>query len=329
MPDDELFAHAAAGDLHERSVLLAQLDRMRRDAKIRGLATDFAGNWLDYRRFEEHNGVDRERFPQFSNDLRQALFEEPVRFMIDMVRENRSVLEGLYGDYTFVNPVLAEHYGIAIPKIGRDEWVRVDDVQKVGRGGLLPMAVFLTASSPGLRTSPVKRGYWVVRRMLGERIPAPPAEVPELPKDEASAGELSLPQLLARHRENASCAGCHQRFDSIGLVFEGYGPIGERRERDLGGRPVDAQATFPDGSKGTGVDGLRRYLSEKRQDDYVENLCRKLLAYALGRGLQLSDEVIIADLRKRLAETGYHSSTLIEGIVTSRQFLNHRGQDTP
>ena len=167
-----LFSHAAAGDLHEPTVLRAQVSRMRRDDKIRGLATEFAGNWLDYRRFEEHNGVDRERFPQFSNELRQALFEEPVRFIVDMVRENRSVLEGLYGDYTFVNPVLAEHYGIAIPKVGRDEWLRVSDVQKVGRGGLLPMAVFLTASSPGLRTSPVKRGYWVVRRMLGERIPA-------------------------------------------------------------------------------------------------------------------------------------------------------------
>ena len=112
------------------------------------------------------------------------------------------------------------------------------------------MSVFLTANSPGLRTSPVKRGYWVVRRLLGEHIPAPPPEVPELPKDEAKPGELTLPQLLARHRDDKNCAGCHQRFDSIGLVFEGYGPIGERRDRDLGGRPVDAKATFPDGSEG-------------------------------------------------------------------------------
>ena len=191
------------------------------------------------------------------------------------------------------------------------------------------MAVFLTANSPGLRTSPVKRGYWVVRRMLGEQIPPPPPEVPELPKDEAKPGDLTLPQLLARHRDNKSCAGCHQRFDSVGLVFEGYGPIGERRDRDLGGRPVDAKATFPDGSEGTGLDGLRRYLAEQRQDDFVENLCRKLLAYALGRSLLLSDEATIKTMRQRLAADGYRFDSLVESIVTSPQFLNKRGKDDP
>ena len=189
------------------------------------------------------------------------------------------------------------------------------------------MSVFLTASSPGLRTSPVKRGYWVVRRLLGEHIPAPPPDVPELPKDEANSGDLTLPQLLARHRESKSCASCHQRFDSIGLVFEGYGPIGERRERDLGGRPVAAQASFPDGSQGQGLDGLRQYLSQRRQDDFVDNLCRKLLVYALGRGLLLSDEPCIKTMRSKLAADGYRFESLILSIVTSRQFLDRRGRD--
>jgi hypothetical protein len=210
---------------------------------------------------------------------------------------------------------------------GPGEWVRVEEAQQYGRGGLLPMSVFLTASSPGLRTSPVKRGFWVVRRLLGERIPAPPPGVPELPKDEAAAGELSLPQLLARHRDDKSCARCHQRFDSIGLVFEGYGPIGERRDRDLGGRPVVAHATFPDGRQGTGLAGLRRYLSERRQDEFVENLCRKLLVYALGRGLLVSDEPTIKEMRARLAAEGHRFGSLVETIVTSPQFLNKRGRD--
>src|SRR5438132_10893843 len=151
------------------------------------------------------------------------------------------------------------------------------------------MAVFLTKNAPGLRTSPVKRGYWVVRRVLGEQIPPPPPAVPELPKDEANLGELTLPQLLARHRDQPSCAACHRRFDAVGLVFEGFGPVGERRTRDLGGHLVETGATFPDGKERKGLDGLRAYLREQRQEEYVDNLCTKLFSYALGRGLLLSD----------------------------------------
>ena len=332
MPDEELLAHAAAGDLHQRDVLVAQTRRMLGDARVRGLATEFAGNWLEFRRFEEHNAVDRQRFARFTNDLRQAMYEEPLRFFVDVASHNRSILDFLYADHTFVNPILAKHYDMPFPgaaAAGDDDWARIDDARGYGRGGLLPMAVFLTKNSPGLRTSPVKRGYWVVRRLLGESIPPPPTEVPELPKDEAALGELTLPQLLARHRDNKACAGCHQRFDSIGLVFEGYGPIGERRETDLGGRPVENQATFPDGSEGAGLEGLRRYLHEKREEQFVDNLCRKLLAYALGRTLVPSDKAAIAEIRSKLAAADHRFGTLVESIVTSPQFLNKRGKDDP
>ena len=189
------------------------------------------------------------------------------------------------------------------------------------------MAVFQTKNSPGLRTSPVKRGYWVVRRLLGEEIPPPPPSVPELPADEAKLDELSLPQLLARHREDKSCAGCHQRFDSVGIAFEGFGPIGERRTNDLSGRPVENSAIFPGGSEGVGLAGLRRYLHDERQDDYVDNFCRKLCAYALGRGLLLSDEKLIATMKAKLEEEDYAVQSAIEVIVTSRQFQNKRGRD--
>jgi hypothetical protein len=329
MPDAELLAAAARDELHKPEVLLAQTRRMLQDDRVRGFTVEFAGNWLGFRRFEEHNAVDRERFAQFTDELRQAMYEEPIRFFLDVVRRDRSVLDFLFAGDTFVNSVLARHYGIRISGTGPDEWVRVVHANRYGRGGFLPMAVFLTANSPGLRTSPVKRGNWVVRRLLGERIPAPPAEVPELPKDEARTGNLTLPQLLARHREEKSCATCHQRFDSIGLVFEEYGPIGERREWDLGGRLIEAKATFPDNSTGEGLDGLRRYLSERRRDEFVDNLCRKLLAYALGRGLLPSDEATIKMMRGRLSSEAHRFGTLIEVIVTSPQFLNRRGRDDP
>jgi hypothetical protein len=330
MPDAELLAHAAADDLHQPGVLKAQAWRMLHDRRVRGLATEFGGNWLDFRRFEEHNGVDRGRFPSFTNELRQAMFEEPVRYLLDVAQCNRSVLDLLYGNDTFVNRALAQHYSMPAPSVTKpDQWVHVADAGRYGRGGLLPMAVFLTKNAPGLRTSPVKRGYWVVRRLLGERIPAPPPTVPELPKDEARLGELTLPQLLARHRQDRNCAGCHRRFDSVGLVFEGFGPIGERRTRDLGGRPVQTAATFPDGKDRDGLDGLRDYLREKRQEDFLDNLCRKLFSYALGRSLLLSDQKALADMRTRLAADGFAFGSLVEVIVTSPQFLNKRGRDDP
>ena len=293
---------------------------------MRGFATEFGGNWLDFRRFEEHNAVDRKRFPQFTDELRQAMFEEPVRFFIDVVQQDRSVFEFLNADHTFVNALLAKHYGMpADSSFNDDGWVRVDNASQFNRGGVLPMSVFLTKNAPGLRTSPVKRGYWVVRRLLGERIPPPPPDVPDLPADETKLGNLTLGETLALHRDHASCAGCHDRFDSFGLAFEGYGPVGERRDQDLGGRPVNITTIFPDGQESSGLDGLRNYLSKHRRDEYLDNLCRKLLSYSLGRSLILSDELLVRDMRENLETGDYRFGTLIETIVTSPQFLNKRG----
>ncbi|MBM3458064.1 MAG: DUF1588 domain-containing protein, partial [Armatimonadetes bacterium] len=273
---------------------------------------------------EEHNAVDRERFPSFDDALRTAMFQEPVHFFLDLFQQDRPVLDLLYGKHTFVNGPLARHYGMKEMQTDADRWVRVDDAERYGRGGLLPMAAFLTRNSPGLRTSPVKRGYWVVRRVLGEHIPAPPAAVPELPKDEKQLGDLTLREVLARHRENPACAGCHARFDSFGLVFENYGPIGELRTRDLGGKPVQTRASFPGGADRNGLDGLQAYIRERRQDDFLNNFCRKLLSYALGRTLLLSDDPTLQQMRRKLTSGGYRVSGAVETIVTSRQFRTRR-----
>jgi mono/diheme cytochrome c family protein len=328
MPDEELLARAAAGDLHQPEVLKAEARRMLRDERVRGLAVEFGGNWLDFRRFESHNSVDRQRFPSFTNELRQAMFEEPVRFFVDVAQQDRSVLQFIEGRHTFVNPILAEHYGIPLDHDTPDQWSRIDNADGYGRGGVLPMAALLTQNAPGLRTSPVKRGYWVARRLLGERIPPPPPDVPELPADESKL-ELSLRETLTKHRDHKSCAGCHERFDSLGLVFEGFGPIGERRNVDLGGKPVDTRATFPGGGDGQGLAGLRQYLREHRQENFLDNLCRKLLSYALGRTLLPSDDKTIEQMRSRLAADEHRFGTLVEAIVTSPQFITKRGIDSP
>jgi mono/diheme cytochrome c family protein len=323
MPDEELLRHAASNDLQKPAVLLAETRRMMKDARVRGVATEFTGNWLAFRLFETNNSVDRQRFPQFNNDLREAMFDEPVRYVEDTIQNNRSVLDLLYGDYTFVNPVLAKHYGIPGIEGDNDHWVRVDNAGQYGRGGLLPMSVFATQNSPGLRTSPVKRGNWVVQKVLGIRVPPPPPVVPELPSDE-SKSDLPIRQMLAQHHANPFCASCHERFDSYGLAYEGYGPIGDVRTKDLAGRPVDTAVTYPGGVNGVGFEGLRTFIRDHRQDQFLNNLSRKLLTYGLNRTLQLSDEELLDTMQTNLVKQGYGFDSLVETIVLSPQFRNRR-----
>jgi hypothetical protein len=173
----------------------------------------------------------------------------------------------------------------------------------------------------------VKRGYWVVRRVLGEIIPPPPPVVPELPPDEAKS-DLAVRDMLAKHRENPVCASCHARFDVFGLAFEGYGPVGEARTKDLAGRPVDTKAVFPGGSQGAGFEGVETYIREHRQNDYLDNLSRKLLAYALSRSLSISDDLTVQHMQSKLAANGYRFASLVETVITSPQFLNRRNPES-
>jgi hypothetical protein len=161
---------------------------------------------------------------------------------------------------------------------------------------------------------------------LGEAIPPPPPVVPELPRDE-SKSDLPVRALLAKHRENKLCASCHARFDSFGLAFEGYGPTGERRTKDLAGRAVDVRATFPGGEEGSGLDGLQNYIRAHREKDFLNNLCEKMLVYALGRSPMISDEPLLEAMKTKLVTSGYKMSALIETVVTSRQFLNRRNPE--
>ena len=241
------------------------------------------------------------------------MFEEPIRFFLDLVQQRPLGARVPRRQSHVRQPALARHYGMPEPAGGPDDWVRVDDATRYGRGGLLPMAVFLTKNSPGLRTSPVKRGYWVVRRLLGENIPAPPPNVPELPDDEAKLGDLTLREALARHRADKSCAGCHERFDAIGLAFEGYGPVGEVRDA----RPRRPARRHPrDVPRRRRGDRPRRpaRLSRRapRRDEFVDNLCRKLLAYALGRSLLPSDDETIDGHAHAARADGDRFGSLVE-----------------
>ncbi len=326
LPDSELRDRARLQQLNDERVLNEELQRMLDDERVRGMAREFLGNWLDFRRFDAHNGVDREQFSTFDDRLRQSMADEPIEYFVDLLRRNGSIMELLESDHMIVDATLAKHYGIDNFKSTPEApWQRVTNASAWQRGGLIPMAVFLTQNSPGLRTSPVKRGYWVVRKLLGEKIPPPPPNVPELPASEHQLGDLTLRELLAKHREHPSCASCHDRFDAAGLLLEGFDPIGRPRTLDLGGRAISTDATLPGGKEASGLAGLRDYIHQQRAEDFRRHFCQSLVAYALGRSLIIPDDLLVNEMLAQLQKHDNRIQVAFETIVRSPQFRNKRG----
>jgi hypothetical protein len=327
MPDKELFDLAARGELNNEKVLRQQIRRMVKDPKTGGFAQEFFGQWLRYGDFLKTESVNREVFPEFDEALKQAMFEEPTRFATALIQNDRSVLELLRSDVTYVNKRLAGHYGLPFRGAVATDWEQASGLLQQGRGGLMGMAVFLTKNSQPARTSPVKRGFWVVHELLGEHIPAPPPNVPVLPAKETETKGKSIRELLAQHTENAMCARCHQRFDSVGLAMEGFDAIGKSRTKDLAGRPVDNLVRLPTGAEARGIPEYSKYLVDQRKDEFTHTLCKKLLGFALGRSLELSDRALIEKMQDELKKNDYRFSCLLETIVLSPQFRTQRGKD--
>jgi hypothetical protein len=245
------------------------------------------------------------------------------------------VLGILNADHTFLNGPLAEHYGIPLgqanPPGGGEkpqDWRRVDGIKRYGRGGILGQSTTLAKQSGASRTSPTLRGNWISEVLLGERLPRPPKGVPQLPDDEAATDSLTVRQLVEQHAANPKCAVCHQRIDPLGFSLEGFDAIGRRRVKDLGDRPIDTRARTMDGAQFESLEGLTDYLLNVRRDAFLKQFCRKLLGFALGRATQLSDEMLLADMRAALGANGYRVGPAIEVIVRSRQFREIRGRET-
>ena len=315
---------AAAGTLHTPEALAKQARRMLTDARVRRLATEFACQWLHIHDFDSLDEKSEKYFPEFA-DLRGDMYEESIRFFTDLFQSGASLLSLLNADHTFVNERLAGFYGIE--GVEGEQWRRVERIWQHGRGGILGLATTLAKQSGASRTSPILRGNWVSEVLLGEKLPRPPREVPQLPADETATDGLTVRQLVARHTSDSQCASCHQRIDPFGFALEGFDAIGRRRDRDLAGRPIDTQTKLPDGSEVDGLSGLRDYLLETRRDAFLGQFCRKLLGYALGREVQLSDEPLLTEMRQRLARNDYRFSVAVEMIVQSRQFREIRGRE--
>ncbi|EDY17226.1 Protein of unknown function DUF1592 [Chthoniobacter flavus Ellin428] len=320
-PDDELRTAAATGRLHEPEVLAAQTRRMLKDARVRRLATEFGCQWLHVRDLETLDEKSERHFPTFAA-LRGDMQEEVVRFFTDLFQEDRSVISLLDADYSFVDGALARHYGIPVHG---DEWQRVDGLRAHGRGGILGFAATLAKESGASRTSPILRGNWLTEVVLGDRLPRPPKGVPLLP-EEAPAG-LTERQMIEQHSTDAKCAKCHQRMDPFGFALEGFDAIGRARTKDSAGLEIDTQAKLPDGTTFTGLDGLRDYLLSRRREAFLRQFCRKLVGYALGRAMQLSDKPLVDSMIARLQSGDDHVGDVVELIVRSPQFRNVRGRD--
>jgi hypothetical protein len=326
VPDAELRGLAAAGRLRDANVLAAEARRMLKNDRVRALAIEFGTQWLHVRGFDTLREKNEKLFPTFDGNLRTAIYEESIRFFQDLFQGDRSVTQILDADYTFLNETLAKHYGI--PGVTGPQWRRVDGVRKYGRGGILGLASIQAKESGASRTSPVLRGNWVVETLLGEKLPRPPPNVPRLPEDERGNNGLTMRQLVEKHTGVAACAVCHQRIDPFGFALEGYDPIGRRRDKDLGGLAVDARAKLKDGTEFDGIDGLRSYLLTKKKDVIVRLFCKKLLGYALGRAVSLSDQSLIDEMVTELNKNGGRLSSAVLAIVRSPQFGMVRGMDT-
>ncbi|MFM8878567.1 MAG: DUF1592 domain-containing protein, partial [Verrucomicrobiota bacterium] len=327
-PDAELLAEAARGRLHRPEVLMAQTRRMLKDPKVRRLATEFALAWLHLYDFESLDEKSERHFPEFRG-LRGAMREETVRFFTDLFRNNGPLLEILDADHSFLNADLARFYGVSTNGFsGSDEWRRVSGLRSLGRGGILGQAATLARQSGASRTSPILRGNWISEVILGEKLPKPPKDVPRLPEDE-SLEQLTVRQLTEKHSTDPKCSGCHRRIDAYGFSLESFDAVGRFREKDLGGRPIDARVQAPDGTLLEGPAGLRYYLSHQRKEAFLRQFGRKLLGYSLGRGVLLSDEPLLADLQRKLSARDARVGAAIETIVASPQFVRIRGMDRP
>lgn len=322
-PDDELLSLASAGALSDERTLRTQVHRMLADPKADAFIENFAGQWLHLRNLERLT-IDQTRFPEYTSELRQAMVTEATMFFGEVVRQDRPVMELIDSGHTYVNGPLAALYGFADLAGMGDEFRRVDLPADSPRGGILTMGAVLTVTSNPTRTSPVKRGLYVLEQILGTPPPPPPPEIPPLEQAEVAGVEhASLREQLKAHLTDINCAVCHNRMDPLGLAMENFDAIGKWRDADESG-PIDASGTLPGGVSFVGPAELKEILLG-RDELFVENLTRKMLTYALGRGVEPFDRPTVARIVERTRADGDRISAMIEGIVLSEAFRTCRG----
>jgi hypothetical protein len=341
MPDDELFDLARRGQL--RAQLTAQVHRMLHDPKSKALVENFSDQWLQTRRLNSMS-PDAKQFPKWNSDLRAAMHQEATSLFAYIIAEDRSLLELIDAPYTFLNQPLAEFYGI--DGIEGDEFRRVDLPAASPRGGVITLAAVLTITSNPDRTSPVKRGKWILENILGTPPPPPPPDVPALAARHGGKSIATVRQQTEQHRADPRCASCHSEMDPLGFGLENFDAIGAWRDRETVATkekpssdlsksikpaeppPIDASGKLPDGRTFNGPAELKKILLDKR-DMFCRALTQKMLTYALGRGTTEADDPLIDSIADSVARDDYKFSRLVSEIVTSDAFQMRRGASVP
>jgi hypothetical protein len=312
MPDDRLFDLASRGELQDPATLVSEAKRMLKDPKANALVDNFAGQWLQLRDVERLT-PDPGRFPTYTKDLGIAMRRETEEFFRRVVRHDRSILDFLNANYTYINEPLAKHYGI--------EGVKGEEFREVslqgGRRGILTHASILTLTSNPTRTSPVKRGKWILENILDEPPPPPPSDVPELEEGAETLG--SLREQMEQHRANPACAVCHRTMDAIGFGLENFDAIGVWRDRD-GKEQINASGQLPGNKQFEGASELMAILAQEKKEAFARCLTEKILTYALGRGLVSFDRCVVNDAVSELERNDYRFSALVAAVVTSDAF---------
>jgi len=314
MPDDELRLLAKSGELSTPSVLESQIRRMLSDPKSDALVENFAGQWLQIRNLNTVT-PDPEKFPGFNDRLRDAMKKETELFFSALIREDRSVLEFIDSDFTYLNERLAKHY--QIDGVTGDKFQRVSLPKASGRGGILTQASILTITSNPTRTSPVLRGKWILEQILGTPPPPPPPDVEELEETEEASASSSLRERLEIHRSKSECATCHAKMDPLGFALENFDAIGAWRDVD-GKFPINPSGELPTGEEINGPEGLKTVL--KSRESFIRSLSEKLLTFALGRGLEYYDKCAVDKICRDLRSNDFRFSSLISGVVNSKPF---------
>jgi hypothetical protein len=321
MPDDELFDLAKRNKLHDDSVIDAQVRRMLKSPRSRALAEHFGGQWLAFNAVRTTAAPDRKKFPQYTDVVRDALYEQAVAFVDSVFRDDRPITTLIDADYTYLNHRLARYYDL--PDVKGEDLRRVTLTgDNAARCGVLGLGAIHVVTSFPLRTSPVLRGKWVLETLLGAPPPPPPPDIPKLPEDDAPTQGLTFRQKLEKHRADPNCASCHARMDPLGFGLENFDPVGRWRN-EIGGQPVDADGTLATGETFTGPVQLKSILMRKK-DDFARTVTRKLLAYALGRGLEAYDEAAVKKITDQLARGEYKSATLVAEVAKSYPFRYRR-----